>query len=222
MSAMPQKGHQFKDIANQRFGRLIAMSRGKQNAANRAEWNCVCDCGNKVSVAGAALRSGNTKSCGCGKSIAISKAHTTHGHAKVRNFSRAYMIWRAMVSRCHTETNRSYKDYGARGISVCDAWRNSFEAFLADMGEPADGMSLERSKNSEGYSPGNCIWASRLIQANNTRANVMIETPTSVMTLAQFSRFTGIRYSNLRSKLARGVSTFAGIQIKAYKRGESA
>lgn len=217
----PGKGHRFINISGQRFGRLVALSRSI-TSATRVSWDCVCDCGNRLSVVGGALRSGNTKSCGCGKAIANMRTHTTHGHARSSGDTRAYMIWGAMLRRCHSETHKDYGYYGARGIRVCDSWRKSFATFLSDMGEPEKGMTLDRKENNEGYSPSNCVWASRMDQSNNTRNNLMIQTPSSLMTLAEFSRETGINYSNLRAKLKRGVSIINGIEIKSYRRGEIA
>jgi hypothetical protein len=92
-----------------------------------------------------------------------------HGHAERGNKSRTYNSWSAMLQRCHDPKHRSYKNYGGRGITVCQRWRESFEAFLADMGEPPEKHTLDRIDNDGNYEPSNCRWATRLMQSRNMR-----------------------------------------------------
>lgn len=93
----------------------------------------------------------------------------THGMTR----SAEYRAWMSMLMRCYNPAFVSYKSHGARGIGVCDRWRHSFVNFLADMGPRPEGMTLERRKNDEGYSPDNCEWATRLTQGRNTRRVVL-------------------------------------------------
>jgi hypothetical protein len=125
-----------------------------------------------------------------------------------------------MVARCHRPKNKDYEFYGARGITVCDAWRESFESFLADMGDPPKGMTLERQDNDSEYSAENCRWASRRVQSNNTRHNVIIKTGQRTMTMSQFASFVGLHYANVRSKINRGIRSINDIQIEVIKKGE--
>lgn len=100
----------------------------------------------------------------------LSVERTVHGHARRRGEragTSTYYIWAAMIQRCTNPKSRDYKLYGAIGISVCDRWRNSFEAFLADMGERPDGRSLDRVDNDGNYEPSNCRWATAVEQARN-------------------------------------------------------
>jgi hypothetical protein len=150
------------DLAGQRFGRLTVVSYGK-NA--REGWFCRCDCGVEWFVPSGSLRNGSTRSCGCLKRDEMSQRLRTHGGA----FMPEYKIWEAMRRRCSKPSDPSYKNYGARGISVCERWLD-YGNFLADMGKrPTPKHTLDRTNNDGNYEPGNCHWATRSEQAKNRR-----------------------------------------------------
>jgi hypothetical protein len=131
---------------------------------------------------------------------------TTHGCARASGFTRAYKTWRSMRQRCQDANCGSYYKYGGRGISVCDRWQK-YENFLSDMGEPpSDAHSIDRIDNDRGYEPGNCRWATRLEQANNTRANVRITVGEVTKTVTEWSRIAGIAEPKLRKRLLVGYS----------------
>jgi hypothetical protein len=109
-----------------------------------------------------------------------------------------------MKDRCFNITNKSYANYGGRGISVCKRWE-CFENFYEDMGEPPEGRSLDRIDNNKGYSPGNCRWATRKEQNTNQRSNVLIEFAGRTQTLSEWANEKGINRMTIRSRLDRGV-----------------
>lgn len=116
---------------------------------------------------------------------------------------RSYMAWHAMVLRCHDTRHASYAHYGARGITVCEEWRQSFARFFADMGKRPSGMSLDRINTFAGYSKDNCRWATPKEQASNTRRNKFVEIGGELVTVAEAARITGIPAPTIYSRLAQ-------------------
>jgi hypothetical protein len=151
------------DIAGERFGSLVAVE--PTYVGGRRVWKCVCDCGDISFVDVGKLRIGNTKSCGCRKRSVLGESTTVHGG----HGTRTYRIWKAMRVRCRNPNFKQYKDYGGRGITVCERW-DSYENFLADMGEVPEGLTIDRIDNDGNYEPGNCRWITRKEQNMNKRA----------------------------------------------------
>ncbi len=193
------------DLSDMVFGRLTVLY--SVSDGGRKKWACLCDCGNQVSVVASSLLNGDTRSCGCLKSEKTAQRSTTHGYTRNREYHPLYQTWLSMIARCHKKGNRAYRNYGGRGIFVCDRWHD-FENFLTDMGErPTRQHTLERIDNNAGYSPDNCVWATRAAQARNTRRNHLLVHDGKIMTIADWSDETGIAYFTIASRIYRGWST---------------
>lgn len=154
------------DLTGQRFGRLVVLRPTKKRQCGFVVWLCKCSCGKTCEVISQNLQSGNTQSCGCFAREILIKRNTTHGMADTL----IYFVWRNMLQRCENPNDKAYKNYGGRGIKVCERW-HSFENFYTDVGDPPEGMTLDRYPDNDGnYEPTNFRWASRHEQRLNSRA----------------------------------------------------
>ena len=136
-----------------------------KNGQTQRKFRCSCECGKIVEATLGDIRHQKVKSCGCLKRERIIDYSTTHGLCRHPLMS----IWRAMKERCYNPNCKDFKNYGGRGIKICDRWLESFTNFLQDMGERPEGTSIDRINNDGNYEISNCRWASRLDQNNNRR-----------------------------------------------------
>tara|TARA_R110001632_G_scaffold215733_2_gene343017 strand:- start:13549 stop:14109 length:561 start_codon:yes stop_codon:yes gene_type:complete len=158
----------------------------------------MCSCGKEKVASVDHVNSGHTKSCGClnGRPMGHTLEH-----------KRMYAVWANIKARCFSKTNKQYVDYGGRGITLCDDWKNSFLTFYRDIGpRPSKKHSVDRIDNNGPYSPENCRWATGCEQQNNTRKNVTLTYKGKTMTVANWSRACDIKASVLYARKKKGWS----------------
>lgn len=168
--------------------------------------HCKCFYGKEFILNNKRIKAGQ-KSCGCLKN------KPKHGMLN----SKEYSSWQHMKSRCYNKKQNNYKDYGGRGITVCDEWKDSFANFYRDMGDmPEDCSSLDRKDVNGNYCKSNCKWATREEQDNNTRNNRFITVNGKTLTIAQWSRETGVSQVTISGRLRRGWSEENSITVPVH------
>jgi hypothetical protein len=186
-----------EDLTGQKFNKLTVLSYS-HNVGRKAFWKCQCDCGNVTTIRGDGIKGGHAKSCGCYAASGI--PHMTHG----QSHNKMYDVYINMKMRCLNASHPSYKDYGERGITICDKWM-TFEGFYEDMESGySDKLSLDRKDNSKGYYKENCRWATKEQQQNNTRWNRYLTYNGTTLSVSQWARQLGIGVNTLATRIRRG------------------
>ena len=199
----------YKDIVNNKYGKLIVLCYYKNDKYNNALWLCKCDCGNELIVNGYALRSGHTQSCGCLQKEKAKKNKFIHGFAKTKLYKR----WFQIKERCENPNNPSYKHYGGRNIKLCEEWHDFliFQKWALNNGYQ-EKLTIERINVNGNYEPSNCIFATRLTQNRNTTRTYNI----NGYTAAEIARIFNLSRSTVAKWLRQGiVKTYEDIYHKA-------
>lgn len=209
------------------FGRLTVIGEaapfirgsGRKELASQVR----CECGVELPVRNVHLRSGHTQSCGCfyrDSRITTGHKRKTHGHSLPGKMTGEYRSWSAMLTRCTNQGAESYQRYGARGITVCDRWRHSFQNFLADMGKrPSTKHSIDRWPDTNGnYEPLNCRWATPTEQQNNKNNNRRMTFYGKTLTATEWSRISQVSVSVIFMRLRAGWSNQRAVWTQTRKK----
>jgi len=189
------------DMTGSRFHRWTVIR--EVLGRGRPYWLCECECGNRRAIDGNSLRKGTSKSCGCFKVERTKQILSKHG----RSGSRVYNIWADMKTRCYNSKSKNWKHYGHRGISVCQKWQDSFEAFLADVGEPPSPKhSIDRINNNGDYEPGNVRWATQRQQHLNRRVTITLTYRGVTRPLYEWAEIIGMSPKILANRRHKGWS----------------
>lgn len=189
------------DMIGKKFNKLTVVSFYK-SINGRKYWNCICECGNTSIVCTRNLRSLRTISCGC---LIEEHRYKKHGLTNTRLFT----ILKNMKGRCYNKNDKDYKNYGGRGITICDAWLDKENGMLnfynwAINNGYSDNLSIDRIDFNGNYSPDNCRWVSVKVQSNNKRDNFYVTYNNEKKTVQEWSELFGINKATLRGRLLRG------------------
>lgn len=172
------------------------------NKKGRTYWQCKCDCGKVCILEAYKIKSGHTKSCGC---LGVENKKTLYKYSikHKKMDTKLYRVWQNMKRRCYTASSNSYKNYGARGIIVCEEWKNDFLSFYnwAIENGYRDDLTIDRIDVNGNYEPSNCRWATVTEQANNKRNNRFIQYKGEKHTIAEWSKILKIKRETLRYRI---------------------
>lgn len=204
-----------KDLTGERYGMLTVLSFAGMDGS-KSLWLCKCDCGNTTVTTGNRMRTGITKSCGCLK-------HAQRGSHLAQDHARLHGVWTAMKRRCYNEKTPNHKNYGERGIAVCDEWQ-TFEGFYKwamssgyDESAPRMVCTLDRIDVNGNYESSNCRWVNAKTQANNTRFNKLVTIDGATMNYTEWEAYMGLYRGAVYQRIKRGWSERDAILTPATK-----
>lgn len=189
---MPRK---VENIIGQKFGKLLVVENLNIKSHGSTLHRCICECGNTKDIPISYLKSNHTTSCGC----LTRQTHTTHNLSR----SRLYNIYSGMLARCFRKNHHAYKNYGGRGITVCDEWKDDFIVFFKwamDNGYK-NNLTIDRIDNNGNYEPDNCRWISKAEQTRNSRKNVYLTYNGVTKTISEWSKQFNIPLTTFRRRV---------------------
>lgn len=191
----------FVDLTGQTFHYLtVKKYLGQKN--NKSLWLCACQCGSETKVSRDKLITGDTKSCGC---YAKELPHSQLAHGRSR--SAEYNIWRGAKTRCYNPRYAFFKQYGGRGITMSEKWKNDFSAFYADVGaRPSAKHTLDRINNDRGYEPGNVRWVTQKQQCRNKSTSLMVTIGSDTKCVSEWCEIYGVKPATAYSRISQGIS----------------
>lgn len=190
-----------KDLLGQKFNWLTVIDWVINGT--RGKWLCKCDCGNERFAKSNELTTGHITSCGCQKSDSISKSTTKHKTIHGKSRSKINTTWKHIKSRCLNKNSKDYKNYGGRGIKICDKWL-TFEGFYEDMGDIPKNMSIDRIDNNGNYCKENCKWSTKKEQNNNRRNTTFLECFGQKKTMKEWCEIKELSYKLLHRRIVLG------------------
>lgn len=202
------------DLTNKQYGRLTVIKHIGKDKYNNAVWKCKCSCGNVINVRGATLRNGRAKSCGClhkEMTKQLAKNNIIHNMSNTR----LYRVWQSIKSRCYYNKNNRYKDYGKRGIKVCDEWLNDFQAFYdwAMSNGYNDSLTIDRIDVNGNYEPNNCRWATSKEQQRNKRNNKNYTINGETHCLSEWCEILKLNYNTVSTRLHRNYTIEKALEL---------
>jgi hypothetical protein len=204
------KMRKFVSVGNT-FGKLTVVADAGKIKGGK-QWLCRCECGNTTTARAGHLHSGSVKSCGCGE------GNYKHGHDTKRARSPEYVTWTNMKMRCYNTSNAHYGNYGGRGITIHDSWRNDFAAFFAYVGPRPPACTLDRINNDGNYEPGNVRWAQRRVQTLNKRNTVRVTYKGESRPLMEWCEELGMTYGVANQRINVGWSVEDALTIPIGQR----
>lgn len=215
----------YEDLTGKKFNYLTVIKLKEKNKKG-TRWLCKCKCGNRVIVLASHLKDGHTKSCGCFRKNKSKEEHPTYKHGK--RHSRIYSTWVNMKTRCYNKNVKAYKNYGERGIIICDDWIDKENGFInfynwAIKNGYKDDLTIERINVNGNYEPNNCKWVTYKEQNNNRRSNMYIEYKNEKHTLQEWSEILPIKISSnlLRYRIVKGWGVEKSFNTPVYTNGRN-
>ena len=208
------KGHAYEDLVGQKFNRLtvIKFIPPSERTVRGYNWLCQCECGKMIKANANKLKSGMQQSCGCLKEEMKYNIGNVNKKYKYSN-KRLYGVYKAMLNRCYNPNGREYKNYGGRGITVCDEWLGEYgyDAFAEwaistgyDINAEYGDCTIDRNDVNKGYSPDNCSWKTNKQQQSNRRDTIILSYNGEKHSMKEWSEILGISYSKILYHVHKG------------------